>query len=139
MFFRDKSSGKPVLQLIESVRTEKGARQRLAISLGTQMDIPKEIRVDVAKIVKERLQGQVTLFPHDSKLLTYADKVVKKIQTEGKWSTARKRVSEFSDKKPKTAEIFVEKVNHGYERTLAEVYKKLRIGHSKLPARQVLA
>ena len=49
MFFRDKSSGKskkPVLQLIESVRTEKGIRQRLVVSLGTRMNIPKEIRSD---------------------------------------------------------------------------------------------
>jgi transposase len=129
LFFRDKSSGKsgkPVLQLIESVRTEKGVRQRLVVSLGTRIDIPKEIRVDVAKIVKERLQGQVSLFPHDSKLLAYADKVVKKIQTEGKWNNARKRVSEFSDKNPNIAEIFVQEVNHCYERTLGPLF----VGHT---------
>lgn len=132
MFFRDKSSGKskkPVLQLIESVRTAKGVRQRLIVSLGTRMDIPKEIRSDVAKIVQERLHGQMPLFSYDSELLSYADKVVKKIQTEGRWNSARKRVSEFLDKnekKPLTAEVFLEEVNHGYSRSLGP----LLVGHT---------
>ena len=69
MYFRDtysKKSKKPVLQLIESIRTDKGIRQRLIVSLGTNMHIAKEIRPDVARIVKERLQGQLPLFPYDS-------------------------------------------------------------------------
>lgn len=124
MFFRDKysrNSKKPVLQLMESVRTEKGSRQRLVVSLGTHFNIPKDIRPAVARIVNERLLGQISLFPEDPKLLvSYADKIVKKIQIEGKWNSARERTAKFlsGNDNPQTAEIFVDEVNHGYERSL---------------------
>jgi hypothetical protein len=45
MFFRktfSKKSKTPVLQLVENVRTDKGPRQRIVVSLGTQFSIPKE-------------------------------------------------------------------------------------------------
>jgi hypothetical protein len=131
MFFKDTYSGKskkPVLQLIENVRTEKGPRQRLVVSLGTYFKIPKDIRPDVARIVKDRLLGQLPVFPFDSTLLLYADRIVKKIQTEGKWNCARKRVSRFvaDNENLQTAEIFVEEVSHGYNRELGP----LLVGHT---------
>jgi len=61
MFFREaisKNSKSPVLQLVENIRTEKGPRQRLVVSLGTYLEIPKEKRREVACIVKERLFGE---------------------------------------------------------------------------------
>ena len=47
MFFREKRSPNSkgfVLQLVENVRTEKGPRQRVIVSLGTKLDIPKADR-----------------------------------------------------------------------------------------------
>ena len=79
------------MQLVENIRTEKGPRQRLIVSLGTYLKIPKEKRREVARIVKERLFGQQGLFEYDSQLIAYADKIVKKIQTEGKWDSVRER------------------------------------------------
>ncbi len=44
MFFREaksKNSKSPILQLVENIRTEKGSRQRLVVSLGThQLVVP---------------------------------------------------------------------------------------------------
>ena len=51
MFFREaksKNSKSPVLQLVENIRTEKGPRQRLVVSLGTYLKIPKEKCREVA-------------------------------------------------------------------------------------------
>jgi len=131
MFFKDsisKNSKSSVLQLVENIRTEKGPRQRLVVSLGTYFKIPKEKRSEVARIVKERLLGQLSLFEYDSQLIAYADKIVKKIQTEGKWNSVRERVCKFQETKQdkSTAEIFIDDVQHGYTRELGTVL----IGHS---------
>ena len=130
MFFKEstsKNSKSPVLQLVENIRTEKGPRQRLVVSLGTYLKIPKEKRSEVARVVKERLSGQQSLFEYDSQIFIYADKVVKKIQTEGKWIAAREQVTKFAEitKDKNTAEIFVDGVQHGYDRELGP----LLIGH----------
>jgi transposase len=130
MFFREaisKNSKSPVLQLVENIRTEKGPRQRLVVSLGTYLKIPKEKRSEVARVVKERLSGQQSLFEYDCQTFAYADKIVKKIQTEGKWNAAREQVSKFAEiaKDKNTAEIFIDGVQHGYDRELGP----LLIGH----------
>jgi transposase len=130
MFFREaisKNSKSPVLQLVENIRTEKGPRQRLIVSLGTYLKIPKEKRREVARIVKERLFGQQSLFEYDSQLIAYADKIVKKIQTEGKWDSVREQVCKFkkATKDKSTAEIFIDDVQHGYDRELGPIL----IGH----------
>jgi len=112
MFFREaisKNSKSPVLQLVENIRTTKGPRQRLVASLGTYFKIPKEKQSEVARIVKERLSGQQSLFQYDSETFSYADKIVKKIQTEGKWDSAREQVNKFAEitKDKNTAQISI--------------------------------
>jgi len=106
---------------------KKVPRQRLIVSLGTYLKIPKEKRREVARIVKERLSGQQSLFEYDSQLIAYADKIVKKIQTEGKWDSVREQVCKFKKaiKDKNTAEIFIDDVQHGYDRELGPVL----IGH----------
>ncbi|MFC1864110.1 IS1634 family transposase [Thermodesulfobacteriota bacterium] len=129
MFFREKTSrhSKPVLQLVENIRTEKGSRQKLIVSLGTKLSIPKEKRSHVARIVKERLTGEQSLLIRDPELIVFADKIVKRIQTEGKWTSARKQVCKIKEDAgdSATAEIFVDDVQHGYNRELGPVL----IGH----------
>ena len=124
MFFKDtysKNSKSPVLQLFESVRTERGPKPRLIVSLGTKFTIPKSDRKEVARIVRERLSGQASLLASDSRLVQYADYVVKKIQTEGKWDSARQRVSGFKETEQRTAEIFIDGVAHGFDRELGPI------------------
>ena len=58
MFFREnrsKNAKLPVLQLVENIRTARGPRVRIVVSLGTKFKIPKSDRSAVARIVKERL------------------------------------------------------------------------------------
>jgi len=124
MFFRktfSKKSKTPVLQLVENVRTDKGPRQRIVVSLGTQFNIPKEIRRDVAQLVAERLLGQKNLFQDDPQIMFFVDKIVKKIQLEGKWNSKREQVIRFQELKKDTAEIFIDDVDHGYGRELGPV------------------
>ena len=120
MFFREKPTPNTkgfILQLVENVRTEKGPRQQLIVSLGSKLVIPKADRRAVADLVKEQLQGQSNLFGADPRLISYADKIVKKIQTKGRWKSAciSAKASEFAADR---AEIFVDKVEHGHDRIL---------------------
>ncbi len=87
MFFREtrsKNSKSIVLQLVENIRTTKGPRQRLIVSLGTNLKIPKKDQRTVATIVQNRLRGQQAVFDDDPLHVAYADKIIKKIQIEGK-------------------------------------------------------
>jgi len=120
MFFREtrsKTTKIPILQLIQNIRTPKGPRQRVVVSLGTKMNIPKKVRATVAKLVEERLRGQTRLFAEDPKLIEYVDRIVKKIQTDGKWRSERKQVKNIGEDK-ETVEIFIDKVEHSQDRIL---------------------
>ena len=151
MFFREKiskTSKTSILQLVDTVRTVKGPRQRVVVSLGSQFKLPKHDRQKVAQLVQERLLGQQSMLTTEPALLAYADKVVKKIQTEGKWNSSRTVVEKTlrkSSNSPSvealnesqtlrsacalsdgsTAEVFVDRVQHGYDRELGPVL----IGH----------
>ena len=61
------------------------------------------------------------MFSYDAQLVSYADYIVKKIQTEGKWDSARQRVAEFKEPSRQTAEIFLDAVQHGYSRELGPI------------------
>jgi len=132
MFFRETRSGNSkssVLQLVENVRTDKGPRQRLIVSLGTHFVIEKKDRRPVASIVQDRLRGRLSLFEDDPRHIACADKIVKKIQTEGKWESPRIQVHRFKNgarEDNTTAEVFINDVQHGYNRELGPVL----IGHT---------
>jgi transposase len=122
MFFREthsKTSKNPILQLLQNYRTPKGPRQRIVVSLGTKVDIPKDLRPAVARQVEDRLRGhgQTHLFDDDPRLSGYVDRIVKKIQTDGKWRSERKQVKDFAEDK-ESAEVFIDKVEHGQDRIL---------------------
>jgi len=129
MFFKETKTEKgktPVLQLIESVRTKNGPRQKIIVSLGTDLKIPKSIRKQVAYSVKELLLGQLVLFDNN-KISFYADQIVKKIQTEGKWQKSYDNLkdAENSHKDRETAEVYINEVQHSYSRELGSIL----IGH----------
>jgi len=130
MFFvekKSKNSITPVLQLVENAKTDKGSRQRLVVSLGTHFKIPKNKRSEVARIVKFRLLGQTSFIDYDPELMDYADQIIRKIQIEGKWNSERSQVIRFKEeqKRSPTAQVFVNEVEHGYDRELGPVL----IGH----------
>ena len=125
MFFKETETDKgktPVLQLIESVRTSKGPRQRIIVSLGTDIKIPKRLRKQVAHCVKEMLLGQLVIF-EDNQVSIYADKIVKKIQTEGKWQKTYDKLKEAdnSQKDRETAEVYIDEVQHSFSREAGSV------------------
>jgi DNA-binding transcriptional regulator PaaX len=131
MFFRDtnsKNSKNPTLQLVENFRDQNNKiRQRIIVSLGTNFGLPKELRKKTAEIIEQKLLGQSTLFV-DSEINDYAERIIKKIQTDGKWDSPRLQVKKFKEgmAKASLAEVFVDQVEHGFGRILGPVL----IGHT---------
>ncbi len=67
------------LHLVESVRTDKGPRQRLLLDLG-EIDIPQEQYKELANCIEELLYGQQNLWPSDPEILDYAQEAVGRIR-----------------------------------------------------------
>jgi len=147
MFFREKDSKKSkntTLQLVENIRNGKNIRQNIVISLGVNFDIPENDRKDVAKAVEQKLLGQETLFLYPQ-ISAIADRIVKRIQTDGKWKTKKKKAKtktynektkengehiEYDEKTIESDEhiekVYIDRVNHGHDRILGP----LLIGHT---------
>ena len=126
MFFREKKSPtakNPILQLVENYRVSNKIRQRIIISLGTYFILPKNLRKETAQIIEQKLLGQNTLWT-DDRCNTYADRIIKKIQTDGKWQSLRKQVTEKNNPSDEPlivediAEVFISQVEHKDDREL---------------------
>ncbi len=122
MFFRKKKSphsNKPVLQLVENTRENNKVRQKIIISLGTNFPLPDNLRKEVAEAVEQKLLGQTSLF-FSGEVVEYAEKIIKKIQTDGKWNSQRKQAVPLqqTNQDYQVAEVFVDGVEHGLDRIL---------------------
>ena len=62
----DSKNGKSyaAYHLVESVRTERGPRQRVLLYLGSQIDLPEEEHKLLAQRIEEIVIGQKMLFPY---------------------------------------------------------------------------
>jgi len=119
MYFREKKSpsGK-VLQLIEAYRDlNSKPRQRVVVSLGNA-SMPEETRKEVASAVSKHfydLHGE--LFPPDYKQETqlWIDKIVKRVDREGRWRPFQKSLPEPSMEKDALEVVdgvLVDKIKH---------------------------
>jgi len=130
VFFREKKSRQsksPTLQLVENYRDGANVRQRIIISLGIDFVIAPEERRKVAAAVKQKLFHQQSLFDISPEIASVADRIVKRIQTEGRWSSREKATEKTEQKNaPQTAEIYVDQIEHGNDRILGP----LLIGHT---------
>jgi transposase len=81
----DSRSGKSYLayHLVESVRTDKGPRQRTLLYMGSQIDLPEGEHKLLAQRIEEIIQGQQTLVPYSAEVerlaQLYASQVVRRL------------------------------------------------------------
>ena len=132
MFFREKESKKsknPTLQLVENYRVGNKIKQRTVVSLGVDFDIPRKVRTEVASAVEQRLLGQQHLF-ESPEITSLADRVVKRIQIDGKWLCKKIRADacnkQSSENNEHIAEVYIDRIKHGNDRILGP----LLIGHT---------
>jgi hypothetical protein len=66
-------------KLVESVRTERGPRQRDVLNLGVNFDLPKERWKDLANCIEATLTGQRPLFDYPKQISKLARKFARAI------------------------------------------------------------
>lgn len=66
-------------KLVESVRTERGPRQRDVLNLGVRFDLPREQWKELANCIEGTLTGQRPLFDYPKKISTLARKYAREI------------------------------------------------------------
>ena len=78
---KDKKNSKTYItyKLVESVRTERGPRQRDVLNLGVNFDLPKEQWKELANCIEIELTGQRPVFDYPKKLRKLAKKYAKAI------------------------------------------------------------
>jgi len=78
---KDKKSRKEYFtyKLVESVRTERGPRQRDVLNLGVTFDLPREQWKDLANCIEAELTGQRSLFDYPKRITALARKYARVI------------------------------------------------------------
>lgn len=65
-------------KLVESIRTERGPRQRVILNLGTELPLPEKDWKDLANRIEELITGQGSLFAYPEEIEQYARLYAKK-------------------------------------------------------------
>ena len=125
---KSKQSKRPTLQLVENKRHGDKVKQQIIVSLGVDFAIDADKRRLVAAAVKQKLLQQPNLY-NDPEVDAVADRIVKKIQTEGRWSSTND-VTTAPDgaeslETQQTAEVVIDQVEHSNDRELGPLF----IGH----------
>ena len=66
-------------KLLESLRTERGPRQRMLLNLGTGFTLPEEKWKDLANRIEEIITGQECLFAYSEEIETLARRYARKV------------------------------------------------------------
>lgn len=82
---KDPATGKRyfTFQLVESVRTERGPRQRILLNLGPELNLSDEDRKLLANRIEERLVGGESLFGYPPHIEQLAEALTKQLVRKG--------------------------------------------------------
>ena len=102
-------------QLVESIRTERGPRQRILLNLGSDLDLDSQEKKHLANRIEEIIKGQNSLFEYDMKIeklaQTYAGRLIHNLS---KPATNSKNATAV----PSYASINIDSLSHEKARTI---------------------
>lgn len=104
-------------KLVDSVRTERGPRQRDILNLGVNFDLPKEQWKDLANCIEEIITGQTTLIDYPKEVKSLARRYARKIIRQQASS-----VKEQEDIAPEYETVDVNSVENEGSRTVGAEY-----------------
>ena len=104
-------------KLVESVRTERGPRQRDILNLGTDFDLPKEKWKEFADRVEEIISGQTSLWNYPEEIERLAGRHARKIIRKNA-SIVVKKEGSSSDAPPDCRTVDVNSVENEQARTI---------------------
>jgi transposase len=104
-------------KLVESIRTERGPRQRDVLNLGVDFDLPREHWKDLANCVEENITGQKPLIDYPKAIRTLARRYARRIIRAQGYV-----IAEVEDIAPDYATIDVNSVENEEARTVGAEY-----------------
>ena len=104
-------------KLVDSIRTERGPRQRVILNLGVDFDLPIEQRKDLANCIEEIITGQKSLIDYPKAIRILARRYAKRIIRE-----QASVITEGEHITPDYATIDVNSVANGEARTVGAEY-----------------
>jgi len=104
-------------KLVDSIRTERGPRQRDILNLGVGFDLPKEKWKDLANCIEEIITGQRPLIDYPKEIKTLASRYARKIIRQ-----QASVIAEGEDIPPDYATIDVNSVDNEEARTVGAEY-----------------
>ena len=108
--------GYHTFKLVESVRTERGPRQRALLNLGSEFTLPEEQWKDLANRIEEILTGQSPLFIYSAEVEDLACRYARQITGDSRRSVLPKAVS-VADA-PDYQRVDVGSLDHEHARTV---------------------
>jgi len=104
-------------KLVDSIRTERGPRQRTVLNLGVDFSLPKEQWKDLANCIEEIITGQQSLIAYPKAVRTLARRYAKKIISQ-----EASVIAETEDLPPDYATVDLNSVNNEDARTVGAEY-----------------
>ncbi len=104
-------------KLVESIRTERGPRQRDILNLGVDFDLPKEQWKDLANCIEEIITGQQPLIDYPKEISSLAKRYARKIIRQ-----QASVIAEGEDVPPDYETIDVNSVENEESRTVGAEY-----------------
>jgi transposase len=104
-------------KLVDSVRTQRGPRQRTVLNLGVDFSLPKEQWKDLANCIEEIITGQQSLIAYPKTVRTFARKYAKRIISQ-----EADVIDETQDIAPDYATVDLNSVNNEEARTVGAEY-----------------
>jgi len=114
----DKNNGQDyhTFKLVESVRTERGPRQRAMLNLGREFALPEEQWKDLANRIEEIITGQSPLFVYSAEIENLANRYARQITGDSRRSILPEAVSAADA--PDYQRVDVGSVDHEHARTV---------------------
>jgi len=115
--------------LVESIRTEKGPRQRILLYMGAQIDLPEGEHKLLAQCIADIIAGQPPLLPYADNVehlaQTYASQVIRRLSTQKDSS----EVSKNEDSEPEFVNINVNSIEKSEPRTVGAEHLMLEMAN----------
>lgn len=115
-----------VYQLIESVRTERGPRQHILLSLGSELDLPAAEHKALANRIEEIIAGSQNLVPYPEKIEQlaqhYASKLIERLSKQ----TSKESIA---DEQPDYQTIDLHTIEQQEARTVGAEHLLLHMTH----------
>ena len=131
----DRKTGKSysAFHLVESVRTDRGPRQRVLLYMGAEINLPNEQHALLAQCIEDIITGSLSLFSYSEEIAklaqSYTSQIVRRL-SEPKENTEQLK----QELKPEFINIDVHSIEQTEPRSVGAEHLLLQMGNQlKLP------